>query len=360
MRITKIFVKGLFGMFDHEIPLNQESRITIIYGPNGVGKTVLMKLVHSLFQYEYDYIGEIPFLQFSLSIDTGKTITVHRVSDGDTLLVTMVDENGYFNDPFEIRLSSRFDVFKEAQLLLPDSKYFDEGATPYLLAETASSKYVTSKETRPRTHAQILDEFPQIHAKVYGEMPEWFRYFRECNYIEMIHAQRLSSHPFGVYRLSEKLDRVRQGEDYRFNLDNSVIYEVRRHALLWDTEDVTILFEDIINSQFLFKKLNIDDGTLLGFITESGDEVDLGELSSGEQQLIILFIMLLFEYPSDSLVMIDEPELSMNIVWQRNFLKDLQRIVALCKFDVLISTHSPEIIFDKWDWAVALGAKVDD
>ena len=30
MRITKISVKGLFGMFDHEIPLNQESRITIM------------------------------------------------------------------------------------------------------------------------------------------------------------------------------------------------------------------------------------------------------------------------------------------------------------------------------------------
>ena len=32
-------------MFDHEIPLNQESRITIIHGPNGVGKTVLMRMV---------------------------------------------------------------------------------------------------------------------------------------------------------------------------------------------------------------------------------------------------------------------------------------------------------------------------
>ena len=57
MRITKISVKGLFGMFDHEIPLNQESRITIVHGPNGVGKTVLMELVHSLFHYEYEYIG---------------------------------------------------------------------------------------------------------------------------------------------------------------------------------------------------------------------------------------------------------------------------------------------------------------
>ena len=38
MRITKVLVKKLFGIFDHEIPLNQDSRITIIHGPNGFGK----------------------------------------------------------------------------------------------------------------------------------------------------------------------------------------------------------------------------------------------------------------------------------------------------------------------------------
>ena len=46
MRITNISVKGLFGMFDHEIPLNQESRITIVHGPNGVGKTILIHLIY--------------------------------------------------------------------------------------------------------------------------------------------------------------------------------------------------------------------------------------------------------------------------------------------------------------------------
>ena len=71
-------------------------------------------------------------------------------------------------------------------------------------------------------------------------------------------------------------------------------------------------------------------------------------------------IHLLFEIESDSLVMIDEPELSLNVVWQRNFLRDLQRIIELRKFDVLIATHSPMIIHDKWDWVVHLGEKVDD
>ena len=34
MRIKKITVKKLFGIFDHEIPLNMEDRITIIHAPS--------------------------------------------------------------------------------------------------------------------------------------------------------------------------------------------------------------------------------------------------------------------------------------------------------------------------------------
>ena len=75
---------------------------------------------------------------------------------------------------------------------------------------------------------------------------------------------------------------------------------------------------------------------------------------------MVMYYKLLFETDPDTLVIIDEPELSMNVVWQRNFLKDLQRIVDLRQFDVLIATHSPQIIHDKWDWMVPLGSKVDD
>jgi len=43
-RLTKIEVVNLFGIFKHTIPLNLTDRITIIHGPNGYGKTVLLSL----------------------------------------------------------------------------------------------------------------------------------------------------------------------------------------------------------------------------------------------------------------------------------------------------------------------------
>ena len=63
---------------------------------------------------------------------------------------------------------------------------------------------------------------------------------------------------------------------------------------------------------------------------------------------------LLFKVKPDSLVLVDEPELSLHILWQQMFIRDLQDIIRLADFDVLIATHSPQIIHDRWDLTVEL------
>ena len=48
VRVKSIHVEGLFGMYDHDVVLRENERITVVHGPNGVGKTVLFKLVQDL------------------------------------------------------------------------------------------------------------------------------------------------------------------------------------------------------------------------------------------------------------------------------------------------------------------------
>ena len=138
-----------------------------------------------------------------------------------------------------------------------------------------------------------------------------------------------------------------------------------------------LLLHDIVDERLLFKSLKLEEGPF-EFVADDRSVVPLSALSSGEKHLLFLYYRLIFgdaQLPyrirsdtetgfhniiPNTLVMIDEPELSMNVVWQRNFLKDLQRIIELRKFDVLIATHSPEVIYDKWDWTVALGERADD
>ena len=90
------------------------------------------------------------------------------------------------------------------------------------------------------------------------------------------------------------------------------------------------------------------------FAGANGEPLPLAALSSGEQHEVVLLYDLLFRVEPDSLILIDEPEISLHITWQQEFVNDLEKVVKLSGVDVLLATHSPEIIGEHWDWTVAL------
>ena len=61
-----------------------------------------------------------------------------------------------------------------------------------------------------------------------------------------------------------------------------------------------------------------------------------------------------FRIPDNSLILIDEPELSLHVAWQAQFLKDLETMATLSNFHAILATHSPEIIGDRWDLTITL------
>lgn len=110
------------------------------------------------------------------------------------------------------------------------------------------------------------------------------------------------------------------------------------------------LFTNILNERrFTYKSISIDREKGFFFTTNKGKILDLNELSSGEQHEVVLLYELIFKTKSGILVLIDEPEISLHVTWQKEFLDDLLRIVKIQDFQVLIATHSPAIINDRWD-----------
>jgi predicted ATPase len=68
--------------------------------------------------------------------------------------------------------------------------------------------------------------------------------------------------------------------------------------------------------------------------------IPLKSLSSGEKQLLQILLETLGA--SGETVMIDEPELSLHVVWQRELVDSMQRVNEDCQ--LLLATHSPEIM----------------
>jgi predicted ATP-binding protein involved in virulence len=116
------------------------------------------------------------------------------------------------------------------------------------------------------------------------------------------------------------------------------------------------LLEDIVNARLLQKKLQIDatNGIVVSRDRDRSS-IPLTALSSGEQHEIILMFDLLFNVEAGSIVMIDEPEISLHIGWQKKFIADVLRVSALVGFQFVVATHSPQIIDRWWSRATRLG-----
>ena len=116
------------------------------------------------------------------------------------------------------------------------------------------------------------------------------------------------------------------------------------------------LFREIINDYFSFKKIIIDPEDGMRAVDEqTGKPISLDDLSSGEQHELVLIYELLFKVPEGAVILIDEPELSLHVAWQVRFIRDIQKIQKLRRLNVVIATHSPQIINDRWDLVQELG-----
>jgi predicted ATPase len=110
-------------------------------------------------------------------------------------------------------------------------------------------------------------------------------------------------------------------------------------------------FLKVVNSKLYNKFLKNDYEE--GLVCYSGDpnpkgsknnkEIPLEKLSSGEQHTIIMDYIIAFRL-NNSVLLMDEPEISLHIDWQRCFIKNLLDFLEGSNSSAIIATHSPTII----------------
>lgn len=77
------------------------------------------------------------------------------------------------------------------------------------------------------------------------------------------------------------------------------------------------------------------------FVIHSKEKsISLESLSSGEKQLLYMLLEIL--NTSNETILIDEPELSLHVDWQRQLVESMTEINDNCQ--ILLATHSPELI----------------
>ena len=458
-RLTLVRVTSLFGIFDHEIPLNLESGVTIIHGSNGVGKTIILEMIRALLSGTSEIFLRVPYEEFSLAFQSGDSIKVATVTAADghenKSLNYTVTLNGQLQtilgevdlDPELIRKAKKY--FEESWKYLGRGKWQDardgeivptgtlcrrhgvpdslreklawrrdqvlEGVlerfakkcrlrfigTDRLLAsaldrsseravdrpsiESVEATHVgtslrimldghTLEQTRGLRTSRTIDVYAQdLRRRVRNALTE---YGKITERLDRSLVPRLVSKQQPMTTADQLLPLFKALDDRRRTLIDLGLLPVAEDIVGKDATDVEVrelvsqstdvfslyvhdmneklaVFEQLQNKleilrgrtdqRFQFKKLVFNSEEGFVFRSDSGATVAAADLSSGEQHEMILMYELLFMVEDGDLVLIDEPEISLHVEWQMEFLSDLKEVLRASNIDVLLATHSVAI-----------------
>lgn len=99
---------------------------------------------------------------------------------------------------------------------------------------------------------------------------------------------------------------------------------------------------DILDLDVKLTGLSKDEKNMPIFVNSSGDEFDINQLSSGEKQLFLRTLSIKMLEPENSIILIDEPELSLHPKWQQKIIDVYKKIGK--NNQIIVATHSPHIL----------------
>ena len=103
-------------------------------------------------------------------------------------------------------------------------------------------------------------------------------------------------------------------------------------------------FVTVASKFYTNKSLSFDLRKGIKITASNGKNIEPSMLSSGERHLLLLFCTSIVAGEAPSILMIDEPEISLNIKWQRMLIDSLIQCIGDNDIQFVFSTHSLEIL----------------
>ena len=157
---------------------------------------------------------------------------------------------------------------------------------------------------------------------------ETTNFYREYSFFNIVDFNMIKDIP--SYIVSRIIYMLGQNE-------NLTMLDARKKV----TEEINGIF-NILELDVKLKGISKDSKNMPIFENSQGEEFDINELSSGEKQLFLRTLSIKMLEPEDSIILIDEPELSLHPKWQQQIIKVYQNIGK--NNQIIVATHSPHIL----------------
>ncbi|EMY6611158.1 MULTISPECIES: AAA family ATPase [Vibrio] len=360
LKIEKISVERLFGFLNYDIEL-PESEHVVITGPNGYGKTMLLKLTHNAISNNYEELAKINFGTFELFTNFGR-VRYLNTSSGLQIESFLHDSKKIITHSTQQKSEERvFDDTRACSILIHSVHLNDESETFSIIARQRELLEERMKSTQAK-----LNKLDQLAVDLFSSISEKTQVIQNNQLPEMFQQRVVGLQdrlkPYSQFGLLPKSSKYLELSDLGFVLDHTInlrekldeiFYEVSLHE---DFVGRLVMFSELIaKKKFSFKTLTINPDFGFAFFNHVGANIPLNKLSSGEKNQVSIFFDLIFKAENGATILIDEPEVSLHISWQRDLLNEFSLISKFNHYSQLIvTTHSPDVIGDEWESSVDL------
>ena len=298
MKIEKVHIKNVKGIKDLELSFKKDDKILdviVLAGVNGSGKTTILEAIKDFFDNRY--------LNSNIQIvDLG-------------IFLNVLEKK--FIEEFKIFLNNnsknKFSNFFHTLLVLPPDSELDtnyRAQTEKYIKELPKIIYVPAEnnfekvKTETTTLSKEYEFINTINSNVIGDIPSYIATRR--NYLATIE-------------------------------ENLTMKEVTNKVV----NEINSIF-NILELDAKLKGFSKDEKTLPIFENSAGEEFDINDLSSGEKQLFLRTLSIKMLEPNNSIILIDEPELSLHPKWQQRIIEVYKKIGE--NNQIIVATHSPHIL----------------
>lgn len=325
MKVQQLFLRNVRSIknldLDFRDPVTGKpmSRI-VLAGANGSGKTTILDIIFALMTAAgeiYDSTSlEIPSQQAQMQI--------------------------FFEVEFPKRPPRTLSVFFGTH-----GNYLGSDQTPMINLEERSYgpswlHYLENEATTQAPHFSDLPENIKKATQREGEAVGSILYFPHDRHLASAPQGELGYEP-RVYEWAYKYQAANQWkgstESYLFSL-NYLDLEDRDRRLPANRFGHAV---ELVNSILDEKRIARIEKGRVAVETKDGVIHGLDSLSSGEKQLALLLIEIMRRIVHGSIILIDEPEISLHPTWQRGLVVALDKIIEQYDAQVIMATHSPEI-----------------
>ena len=290
MKIKNLHIKEFKGLRDISINFEKNDEpldLVVLAGSNGSGKTRILESILDYFQKIVNHIEHIENENVAgVFFETDEQSCLKEGYDSNMLYLIL----NYYNDENNVERGRK--VVEENLKVFPKIIYVPT-ETNFQKVEIAS---------------------PML--------------FREYKFLNIVDSGLIKDVPSyiatRITELANEQESIPMGE-----IRKAVFREINE---IFEILDLDIKISGISKNA---KSIPI-------FTNSAGDKFDINELSSGEKQLFLRTLAIKMLNPENSIILIDEPELSLHPKWQQRIV-DVYRKIGKNN-QIIIATHSPHIL----------------